>query len=116
MRARRTVSKQAAARNVARLVAPAIAFALAGCWSTGYLTPGMNVKPAFLGVVTKTAYDGASDDLLTAGLGKTGLAAAAAPTPANATAPTAAELRRLAIFNNFARSSTSAQGICVLYG
>jgi hypothetical protein len=35
------------------------------------------------------------------GLGKTGLAAAAAPTPANATAPTAAELRRLAIFNNY---------------
>ena len=38
-----------------------------------------NVKPAFVGVVTKTTYDGISDDLLTAGLGKTGLGGAAPP-------------------------------------
>ena len=61
----------------------------------------INVKPAFVGTVTKATYDGANDDLLTAGLGKTGLGAAAAPAPVNPTAPTAAELRRNAIFNNY---------------
>ena len=53
-----------------------------------------------MGAVTKTSYDGASDDLLTAGLGKTGLAGAA-PVAANPTAPTAAELRKIAICNNY---------------
>ncbi|ACC74950.1 D-(-)-3-hydroxybutyrate oligomer hydrolase [Paraburkholderia phymatum] len=47
-----------------------------------------------------TVYDGVSDDLLTAGLGKTGLAGAA-PAIANPAAPTAAELRRLAIWSNY---------------
>ncbi|TDG06969.1 D-(-)-3-hydroxybutyrate oligomer hydrolase [Paraburkholderia guartelaensis] len=47
-----------------------------------------------------TTYDGVSDDLLTAGLGKTGLAGAQ-PTIANPAAPTAAELRRLAIWSNY---------------
>lgn len=74
---------------------------LAGCFGgsdddNAYL----NVKPAFVGVVTKTTYDGVSDDLLTAGLGKSGLAGAA-PAVASPAAPTAAELRRLAIYNNY---------------
>ncbi|WP_233886633.1 D-(-)-3-hydroxybutyrate oligomer hydrolase [Paraburkholderia flagellata] len=47
-----------------------------------------------------TSYDGVSDDLLTAGLGKTGLAGGQ-PTIANPAAPTAAELRRLAIWSNY---------------
>ncbi|WP_321922013.1 D-(-)-3-hydroxybutyrate oligomer hydrolase [Paraburkholderia guartelaensis] len=47
-----------------------------------------------------TTYDGVSDDLLTAGLGKTGLAGAQ-PTIANPAAPTSAELRRLAIWANY---------------
>ncbi|MBN3751726.1 D-(-)-3-hydroxybutyrate oligomer hydrolase [Paraburkholderia sp. Tr-20389] len=47
-----------------------------------------------------TVYDGVSDDLLTAGLGKTGLAGAA-PAIANPATPTAAELRRLAIWSNY---------------
>ncbi|MCM3296592.1 D-(-)-3-hydroxybutyrate oligomer hydrolase, partial [Staphylococcus capitis] len=39
-----------------------------------------NRLPGFVaGSVRTTAYDGASDDLLTAGLGTTGLAAASAP-------------------------------------
>lgn len=46
-------------------------------------------------------YDGTTDDLLTAGLGKTGLGAAAAPAYANPASPTAAELRRNAIYNNY---------------
>ncbi len=77
---------------------------LAGCLGgggDGGPAEVINVKPAFVGTVTKATYDGASDDLLTAGLGKTGLGAAAAPAPANPVAPTAAELRRNAIFNNY---------------
>ncbi len=72
---------------------------LTGCGGGGdnFIT---NVKPSFVGAVTKTTYDGTSDDLLTAGLGKTGLAGAS-PTVANPTAPTAAELRKLAIYNNY---------------
>lgn len=61
-----------------------------------------NRLPGFVaGSVRTTAYDGASDDLLTAGLGKTGLAAASAPGFANPARPTSAELRRLAIWSNY---------------
>ncbi len=74
---------------------------LAGCAGSGGPAPSTNAKPAFVGTITKTFYDGASDDLLTGGLGKTGLGAAAAPAPANPAAPTAAELRRNAIFTNY---------------
>jgi hydroxybutyrate-dimer hydrolase len=83
-------------------VAIAAALFVGGC-SSGARSDAdaaFNEKPAFLVSVTRTAYDGASDDLLTAGLGKTGLAAAA-PTYANPAAPTAAELRRAAIWGNY---------------
>jgi hydroxybutyrate-dimer hydrolase len=64
--------------------------------------PQANVLPSFIAGTVKTqSYDGNSDDLLTAGLGKTGLAAATAPAIANAAQPTAAELRRLAIWSNY---------------
>jgi hydroxybutyrate-dimer hydrolase len=72
---------------------------VAGCGDDSY-NPPQNVKPSFVGTITKNTYDGNTDDLLTAGLGKTGLAGAA-PTVAVATAPTAAELRRLAVYNNY---------------
>ena len=62
--------------------------------------PPPNVKPVNVGTITKTSYDGVSDDLLTAGLGRTGLGGTP-PVPANPAAPTAAELRRLAIFSNY---------------
>ncbi|GBH27293.1 3-hydroxybutyrate oligomer hydrolase family protein [Burkholderia vietnamiensis] len=65
-------------------------------------TAGRNQLPVFVsGPVRTTAYDGASDDLLTAGLGKTGLASAAAPAFADPSRPTAAELRRVAIWSNY---------------
>jgi hydroxybutyrate-dimer hydrolase len=62
----------------------------------------VNTMPIFVvsNSVTITAYDGNSDDLLTAGLGKTGLAADA-PGFANPASPTTAELRRLAIWSNY---------------
>ncbi|MBN3787715.1 D-(-)-3-hydroxybutyrate oligomer hydrolase [Burkholderia sp. Ac-20353] len=65
-------------------------------------TAESNRQPDFIaGSVRTTAYDGASDDLLTAGLGKTGLASATPPGFANPARPTAAELRRLAIWSNY---------------
>lgn len=45
-------------------------------------------------------YDGSTDDLLTAGLGKSGLAGTT-PTLVDPLHPTAAELRRLAIYTNY---------------
>src|SRR5438128_3721490 len=88
-------------RTLGIVLACAVPMLLAGCGGGGGGESIINVKPAFVGTITKTTYNGTTDDLLTAGLGKTGLGAAAAPAPANPTAPTAAELRRLAIFNNY---------------
>jgi hydroxybutyrate-dimer hydrolase len=75
-----------------------------------------NVKPGYIGAITSTTYDGNTDDLLTAGLGRTGLASAVAPT-LSAT-PTAAELRRLAIHTNYRAlvDPTAGGGFGTLYG
>ena len=81
--------------------APALLAAAALVACGGGSTVATNSKPEFLGAVRATAYDGAADDLLTAGLGATGLAAAAPPAYANPLAPTAAELRRAAIHTNY---------------
>jgi hydroxybutyrate-dimer hydrolase len=63
----------------------------------------LNSLPSFVvaSSLSTITYDGVSDDLLTAGLGKTGLASSAAPAVANPASPTAAELRRLAIWSNY---------------
>ena len=63
-------------------------------------------------------YDGGSDDLLTAGLGKSGLGNPAAPPVAVPASPTATELRRLAIWNNYRALAdmSTAGGYGVLYG
>ena len=53
------------------------------------------------GPVKVTSYDGVSDDLLTAGLGAAGIASATPPAVADPAHPTAAELRRLAIWSNY---------------
>lgn len=78
----------------------------------------VNSKPGFLGAVRATTYDGASDDLLTAGLGATGLAAASPPAYANPLAPTAAELRRAVIHTNYRAmlDMTDAGGYGRFYG
>ncbi len=80
--------------------------------------PDVNVKPSYVGTVGIKSYDGASDDLLTAGLGKTGLGSAVAPTFANPAIPTAAELRKLAIYANYRAlvDPTAAGGYGLLYG
>ena len=78
----------------------------------------LNLKPVYLGAVTSNTYDGVSDDLLTAGLGKTGLAAATAPAYADPNNPTAAELRRNAIYSNYRAvlDITANSGYGTLYG
>ncbi|MYN38023.1 D-(-)-3-hydroxybutyrate oligomer hydrolase [Duganella sp. FT109W] len=60
----------------------------------------LNTKPSYLGAISSISYDGVSDDLLTAGLGKTGLAGAT-PAYADPNNPTAPELRRNAIYANY---------------
>ena len=76
-----------------------------------------NIKPSYLGTVVTANYDGNSDDLLTAGLGKTGLGGVA-PVVADPLNPTPAELRKLAIFNNYRAilDISAAGGYGSLYG
>lgn len=102
------------------LIASAVA-ALAACSGddtevTHAPTIEFNAKPSYVGAVSSKTYDGNSDDLLTAGLGRTGLASAVAPT--TSATPTAAELRRLAIYNNYRAlvDMTTAGGYGVFYG
>jgi hydroxybutyrate-dimer hydrolase len=91
---------------------------IGGCSGIGSVRPEAHVKPAFVGTVTRTAYDGNGDDLLTGGLGKSGLQAATPPAIAVPTAPTAAELRRLALWNNYRAlvDMVPAGGFGTLYG
>lgn len=73
--------------------------ALAACGSN-HAPEELNQMPSYLGSITRADHDGKTNDLLTAGLGKTGLAGAA-PAYANAEQPTPAELRRNAIYANY---------------
>ncbi|SFU44678.1 3-hydroxybutyrate oligomer hydrolase family protein [Pseudoduganella namucuonensis] len=87
--------------HIAKLSLLASAAALAGCGDHNNEPEELNAVPSYLGAITTTSYDGTSDDLLTAGLGKTGLGAAAAPAYVDPLNPTAKELRRNAIFANY---------------
>ncbi|OEZ49484.1 D-(-)-3-hydroxybutyrate oligomer hydrolase precursor [Janthinobacterium sp. MP5059B] len=73
--------------------------ALAACGSN-HAPEELNQMPGYLGTITRADYDGKSNDLLTAGLGKTGLAGAT-PAYANVEQPTPLELRRNAIYANY---------------
>ncbi len=88
---------------------------LSACSSSG---PRVNEIPTGISKLSEKTYDGTTDDLLTGGLGKTGIAAAAAPAFANPAAPTAAELRRNAIYVNYRAvlDYTAAGGFGSLYG
>ncbi|WP_417512808.1 3-hydroxybutyrate oligomer hydrolase family protein [Marinobacter sp.] len=74
--------------------------------------PAANQIPGFIqGDIQQIQYDGVTDDLLTAGLGATGLGSATAPAFSDPLSPTSAELRQLAIYNNYrALVDTSAGG------
>ncbi len=78
-------------------------------------------KPPFIkGEIITVIYDGitTNDDLLTAGLGKTGIGSATPPGFADPLNPTVAELRRRAIHTNYRAlvDSTTGGGYGVLYG
>src|SRR5882672_4990795 len=68
--------------------------------------------------ILHTRYDGNSDDLLTAGLGRTGLGLATPPAVREAKSPSAAELRRRAVHANYRALAdiSPAGGYGVLYG
>lgn len=97
----------------------AVAMAMAGltaCSSNDSVEP--NDKPSYLGTVSKSEYDGVGNDLLTAGLGKSGLQSAVPPAFAIPALPTGAELRRAAIYNKYRGivDTTAAGGFGTLYG
>jgi hydroxybutyrate-dimer hydrolase len=118
-------------RSIQPALALALAFAVSPAIATQDLNVGMantpNAKPNFVGAI-RASYYGATapatsanpavQDLLTAGLGKTGLESTAAPGFANPVAPTALELRRRAIYTNYRAllDPTAAGGYGTLYG
>jgi hydroxybutyrate-dimer hydrolase len=92
--------------------------AVAACGSNEHnQQEDLNLKPSYLGDISSKTYDGVSDDLLTAGLGKTKLALAA-PAYADPANPTAAELRRNAIHANYRAvlDISANSGYGTLYG
>src|SRR5258708_2794594 len=96
----------------------ALPLAIAACHHHKNNFGDENVKPDYIrGTIVSSTYDGSANDLLTAGLGKSGLAGAA-PTVAVPTAPTVTELRMLAIYNNYRAllDMTANGGYGVLYG
>lgn len=83
---------------------------LAACGGDSSDPAPVNTLPTGVTQVSATVYpattvgagdSAAAQDLLTGGIGKTGLGAAAAPAYANPTSPTAAELRRNALYANY---------------
>ncbi len=79
----------------------------------------VNTLPDFVhGEISQTSYDGITDDLLTAGLGASGLASGTAPTFDDPRNPTAAERRQLAIYNNYRAlvDTVSGGGYGVFFG
>lgn len=76
--------------------------ALIGASGIAVAAPPFNERPEFIqGPVHTAWYDGVTNDLLTAGLGASGLQSTIAPAFDDALNPTPAELRRLAIYNNY---------------
>ena len=98
-------------------VLAAAVLTLGACGGSDDPAESLNAKPVFLGTVVTASYDGNADDLLTAGLGKTGLGGVA-PVLVDPLNPTPAELRKLAIFNNYRAilDITAAGGYGTLYG
>lgn len=96
---------------ISATLALALASVIAGCGKNPE-PPIVNVQPGFIrGAITTTVYDGTTNDLLTAGLGRTGLASNTLPSFADAANPTAIELRRLSIYLNYrAGVDTSTSG------
>src|SRR5260221_12482099 len=87
----------------------ALPLAIAACHHHNDNFGDENVKPDYIkGTVVSTTYDGTSNDLLTAGLGKTGLGSATPPVVAVATAPTRPPRRTLAAYTKYTPTSAIA--------
>jgi hydroxybutyrate-dimer hydrolase len=106
-------------------LAAAAAAVLAGCG--GGSDVATNDLPAGITQLGFTTYSAttvgtgdtvATQDLLTGGIGRTGLGSATAPAYANPASPTAAELRRNALYSNYRGilDGTAAGGYGTLYG
>ena len=116
-----------AALPLATATTAAAALLLSGCFGTVPTADATNELPANITPQATTSYaatavgngsTAATQDLLTAGLGKTGIASATAPTYADPLNPTALELRRNAIYSNYRGlvDTTAAGGFGTLYG
>lgn len=103
-------------RDRALLIATLTSLWISTAAAENWNSHGPNTAPPWLGTVRTTVYDGEIDDLLTAGLGKTGLGSAVAPVVTDPTS--AAQLRRLAIHTNYRAlvDPTAAGGYGTLYG
>jgi hydroxybutyrate-dimer hydrolase len=104
--------------SIALPIAALASFWISTAAAENWNSHGPNVAPPWLGDVRTTVYKegDVTDDLLTAGLGKTGLGSPVAPV---VTDPTdAAQLRRLAIHTNYRAlvDPTAAGGYGTLYG
>ncbi|ANQ86796.1 D-(-)-3-hydroxybutyrate oligomer hydrolase [Azoarcus olearius] len=102
--------------NPSLCIAVAFACPLSALAASGAPGVGFNEKPSFLGEIVQRSVDGVSDDLLTAGLGRDGIQSATPPLVS--ASPTATELRRLAIYNNYRAlvDTTSGGGFGSLFG
>jgi hydroxybutyrate-dimer hydrolase len=96
---------------ITRALLAALPFALGACSHGSPNLGDQNTRPDYIkGIIVSTTYDGNTNDLLTGGLGKTGLGGAC-PAPAVPASPTIAELRTIAICNNYkAIVDTAANG------
>jgi hydroxybutyrate-dimer hydrolase len=91
-----------------------VVFALVSCAATGVSQNAHAASPVF-----HTAYDGVTNDLLTAGLGANGLGEATFPVKLDDPLhPSADELRKLSIYNNYRAlvDPTAGGGYGTLYG
>jgi hydroxybutyrate-dimer hydrolase len=89
------------------------------CFISALVLAGCASAPDFARQrIVHARYDGVSDDLLTAGLGKSGLGVATPPAVRDLKGPTVAELRRRAIHANYRALAdmSPAGGYGVLYG
>ncbi len=108
------------------VLAAVVPLLLVACSDNSSVDP-VNALPAGVSELSRTSFSAttpgsgtssATQDLLTAGLGKTGLGAAAAPAYADPANPTAAELRRNAIHSNYRAimDASAGSGYGTLYG
>ncbi|ABM33572.1 putative D--3-hydroxybutyrate oligomer hydrolase lipoprotein transmembrane [Paracidovorax citrulli AAC00-1] len=99
------------------LIAALAASSCGGGGSGAAVDYDFNVRPSYLNDLRQASYDGAGNDLLTGGLGRSGLQDDSPPGYAGSQ-PTAEELRRNAIYVNYRAlvDTTSEGGYGRLYG